>query len=126
MTEARSDSEAPEQALMGVEDRRDERAVLLMVTGEIDISSSPQLWARVCEALPIAGTRPVLLDLTGVTFLGSHGLAVLSRAAEAARRDQISLRVIVGHGRPVRRSIELSGLDQLLSLFDTEAEALAG
>jgi anti-anti-sigma factor len=111
-------------ATLTVDVRSDERAELLIVRGEVDMATTPELWSRVQQALEQAGGRPLVVDLTAVTFLGSHGLALLARAADAAAGEDVPFRVIVGHGRAVRRSIELSGLQQMIPLYPSEVEAL--
>jgi anti-anti-sigma factor len=46
---------------------------ILCVAGEIDIATAPQL----AEALEAYNGSPVCVDLTGVTFMDSSGIAVL-------------------------------------------------
>jgi anti-sigma B factor antagonist len=55
------------------------RAVV-RVTGEIDIATTPEL----DDAVDALTTPAIVLDLTGVTFMGSSGLASLLRAAKRA------------------------------------------
>jgi anti-sigma B factor antagonist len=65
-----------------------------------------------------------VIDLTGVTFLGSPGLQALVDATRAARRRCEPLRIVVDHTRPVIRPIEMAGLDDLLALFHTVDQAV--
>lgn len=97
-------------------------AVVLTVTGEVDILSAPQLQ----EAAELAlGNRPgkLVIDLTGVTFLASAGLAVLA-ACRQLSGQQTQFRV-VAHGPATSRPIELTGLGADLQVFPTLDEALA-
>jgi anti-sigma B factor antagonist len=100
--------------------RADDRAdaVVLAVDGEIDAMTAPRLRASVAEALRRLDGRPLVVDLTGVTFLGSPGLQVLLDCAGE------TLRVVVDHNRPVTRPIELTGLDAVLPLFSSVPDAL--
>jgi anti-sigma B factor antagonist len=66
----------------------------------------------------------LVIDLTEVTFLSSQGLQALVDATVAAQRRREPLRIVVDHTRPVIRPIELTGLDDVLSLFDTVDDAL--
>ena len=94
--------------------------VVLTAAGEIDMASAPDLQSAVEEAL--RAEPPVLVvDLTGVGFFGSAGLSVLLVAAEAA--PERSLRVVASE--PVRRPIEITGLDRVLLVFATRDDALA-
>ncbi|MFJ9625803.1 STAS domain-containing protein [Streptomyces sp. NPDC101181] len=76
-------------------------AARLAVTGEIDLSNS-HLLAAALEDLP----GPLLLDLTGVTYLDSAGLSVLFSHAE--RLEVLATSLIA----PV---LSVSGLTDLLS-----------
>jgi len=100
-------------------------AVLVTIAGELDMLTTPRLRAAVSGALEEAGGEPVVLDLTEVTFLGSHGLAALVEAVRRAERRGGPLRIVVDNARPVIRPIELTGLDDVLALFGTVEEALA-
>jgi anti-anti-sigma factor len=55
--------------------------VVVSVAGELDLASAPQLRAYLVDN---TASRPahLALDLSEVTFLGSHGLAVLIDAHE--------------------------------------------
>lgn len=59
-----------------------------------------------------------MIDLTGVTFLASSGLAVLIRAAHRTEADAGRLRLVAAT-RAVRRPLEITGSDQL---FDIQAD----
>jgi anti-sigma B factor antagonist len=113
----------PEQLLSVTLDRLD-RAVVVIVDGEVDSLTVPRLRAAVDTALVEAGDRAVVVDLTEVTFLGTKGLKALVEAHEAAR-PSTPLRVVVDHTRPVIRPLQLTGLDRTLSLYDYREQALA-
>ncbi|MGX1809411.1 STAS domain-containing protein [Nocardia sp. NPDC055321] len=96
-----------------------ESAMVLSASGEVDMVSAPKLSAAVAEAL--AGESPVLvMDLTDVGFFGSAGLSVLVEALEVTAGRQF--RVVAS--APVRRPVELTGLGDLLAVYDTLDEAL--
>jgi anti-sigma B factor antagonist len=81
--------------------------------GEIDLHTAPLLSAALFEAFDGAPNL-VVLDLTGVTFLASSGLSVLVVIAKEASERRCSLR-LVGGGHPVRRPLQLSGIDSYLA-----------
>lgn len=49
----------------------------LVLHGELDCSSAPQLRARIRDTLT-GGTTTLILDLAGISFLGAAGLGVHS------------------------------------------------
>jgi anti-sigma B factor antagonist len=71
-----------------------------------------------------AAGRPVIVDLTAVTFLGSHGLAALVEAALKAEQRSEPLRLVVDEARAVTRPLQITGLDEVLALYYSVEEAL--
>jgi anti-sigma B factor antagonist len=66
----------------------------------------------------------LVIDLVGVSFLGSPGLAALVEVTRGARRRREPLRLVIDHTRPVIRPIEMTGLDDVLALYNTLDQAL--
>ena len=114
------------EKLVNIGLRRVNEALVVSVTGELDMLTTPRLRAAVAEALDEAGgSTLVVVDLTEVTLLGSPRLAALVDAVSKARQRCGPLRIVVDNTRPVVRPIELTGLDDVLALYDTVDEALA-
>ncbi len=95
---------------------------VLGVLGEVDSLTTPQLEAGVTELLDTSAGC-LVIDLSGVTFLASGGLAVLIRAAQASEERGRRLRLVVST-RAVRRPLQLTGSDQLFDMFDERAAAI--
>lgn len=116
------------EQLVRIDTRRvvqDQEAVVITVAGEIDILTVNRLRAGVSDGFEQLPEDAILvLDLTNVTFLGSQGLQALVDATQAAQRRREPLRIVVDHTRPVIRPIELTGLDDFLTLFHTVDQAL--
>jgi anti-sigma B factor antagonist len=100
-----------------------EKQVLIEVGGEVDMVTSPQLRSAVLDQFT-AGTELVVLDLDGVTFLGTSGLAVLIEVREAAHAAGRELRIACT-ARRVLRPLTIAGLIPLFDIHETTAEALA-
>jgi anti-sigma B factor antagonist len=96
--------------------------VLITVADEIDLTTVPQLRGQL--TLLAAGGRPVIADLTDVTFIDVAGLRALADAAGKAAASGGSLHVMSGRYQ-VRRIFALTGLDRQIPLARTRAEALA-
>jgi anti-sigma B factor antagonist len=84
---------------------------LLVVQGELDGASAPEL----AEMLLRLRTHrhPVVLDLAGVTFMDSTGLTTLLDAAVDAEREDWAFSIRAASA-PVRRIIELAGVERLI------------
>ncbi|MFI9533802.1 STAS domain-containing protein [Nocardia fusca] len=106
--------------LLDVAVRAENGTAIVTVQGEVDMASAPQLQAALEDAQ--RGGDPLVVDMSEVGFLGSAGLSVLLVISEAAE-PAAGLRVVVSDA--VRRPVELTGLDKLLSVHESLADALA-
>jgi anti-sigma B factor antagonist len=97
---------------------------VLDVHGEVDTLTAPPLEQATGELLAEPGTTVIVVDLTGVTFLASSGLAVLIRAAHRASSRDLRLRLVAA-ARAVRRPLEVTGSDQLFDMYEDVEGALA-
>ena len=86
--------------------------VHLSLVGELDLAGAPHLKARL-EPLARART-PVLLDLSELEFMDSSGLFVLVNYHRRATTEGWTLRVEPQLQPPVRRLLQLTGLDTVL------------
>ena len=80
--------------------------------GEIDLSRRPAMLAALDAAVAETDGRFVV-DLTEVEFIDSSGLGVLLHTRDRLRRANREMIVRCGAG-PVRRVLELAGLEDLL------------
>jgi anti-anti-sigma factor len=100
-----------------------EGAVVVEVAGDVDTTTAPAVIEAADAAL--ADQPPVLVvDLSRVEFLASPGLtALLTIHRNAGPGTAVR---IVASGRATLRPIQLTGLEESLSLFPTREAALAG
>jgi len=85
-------------------------APLLWVSGEIDLATSDRLTSAI-SAAATAGTRRLVLDLSGATFIDSSGVRALITATEVA--PSVTVRA---PSQVVLRVLEITGADQVLSI----------
>jgi anti-sigma B factor antagonist len=88
-------------------------AVVVSLTGELDIRSSPEL-QDVLAAAQSGDARTVVVDLSGLQFIDSTGLRVLLRAKRHANDGGSELRVRNAPAE-VRRLLQIAGVLELLS-----------
>jgi anti-sigma B factor antagonist len=110
--------------LLGITRRRHSTAVVIFATGEIDIATAEHLATALRDELD---NRPgtLVIDLTGVAFMGSIGMAVLAEADQAASASGQRLRVVVCERQAAFRSMTISGLSDRLSMFCDLDDAIA-
>lgn len=94
---------------------------IVTVTGELDLAVTDRLAARLGEELDLA-PRALVIDLTRLAFCSARGLGVVLDAVAAARASGIPVAVAAG-GRAVLRPVEALGLEDLLPLYRTLADA---
>lgn len=119
-----SRDEPSAEQLLRIAMRREATAIVMVVEGDVDLLTVGRLRAAVDEALRDAAGRAVVVDLTAVTYLGSHGLAALVEAASKAELRQEPLRLVVDETRAVIGPLQVSGLDECLALYYSVEEAL--
>jgi anti-sigma B factor antagonist len=96
-------------------------AAVLVVRGEVDLSSAPQLRQRLL-GLATGGPRTVVVDLTGVSFIDSTGLGVLVSALKRLRAEGGDLRLAVDRPQ-IAKVLEITGLDTVFLVAPTVEEA---
>ena len=95
----------------------DERPPCLSVAGELDIGTAPVLREALLRLLADTDVEDVIVDLSGVTFVDSSGLAVLLMAARrwAAEEDRLIVR---NPSRVVDRIFDLTGVRAAFAFED--------
>jgi anti-anti-sigma factor len=91
-----------------------EQRVKLCVSGELDLSTSPQLGELLGRELDSGNS--VLVDLSGVTFIDSTALNTLIAALRSCESNGGSLAVGADLPAQVSRVFEITGLDAVLPI----------
>lgn len=107
---------------MDVEHEDHGRAVLLVVDGQVNLHTSPELRRHLRTAIE-QRRSPVVADLSGVSFIDSSGLATLIEALKGASRYGGRLR-LVGLVPSVKNLFQLSNLTSIFDIRDSREEAL--
>jgi anti-anti-sigma factor len=95
---------------------------VLAVRGEVDLATVPAFEAAIADALTHNPTA-LIVDLMAVDFLASAGLQSLVATHESVSKQAYF--AVVAEGPATSRPIELTGLDQILVVHSTMAEAVA-
>jgi anti-sigma B factor antagonist len=105
----------PPEPLRCAVTRRDETA-WLHVSGELDIESADQVEQEL-SALRAGGSRDLVLDLRGLTFMDSTGLRLVIRWHIAAREDGFQFAIVPG-ADAVQRVFRLTGMEGEVAVAD--------
>jgi anti-sigma B factor antagonist len=99
-----------------------ERAPLgLTVHGELDSATAPLLEDAMREAA-LETSGAFVLDLSGLEFMDSSGVSTLLQARALLGREERALALVCPPG-PARRVLDLVGISELFTLFDTRDDA---
>jgi anti-sigma B factor antagonist len=100
----------------------DDRTRILSATGEVHVSTAPELAEQLNAALT-AGRSRIVLDFTGVEFIDSTGLSVLLNALRRLGRVAGALSLVCTNPT-VLRLFEITRLDATFDIVATRDEAL--
>ena len=97
---------------------------ILDITGDIDLAHSPAMRKALLLEIKEKKTPKVFLNLEKVRYIDSSGIASLVEGLKASR-DQGSRLILYGLSKTVREVMELSRLQKIFEIHDSEAQALA-
>lgn len=89
-------------------------AARAMLVGELDMSNADRVYEELIAAA--IGCRQLLVDLTGLDFIDSAGIAVLDRLSRALSQGSTQLRIIAPEGSVAGRTLALAGMDRVLPM----------
>ena len=101
----------------------DERGAAIVVDGELDLLTAPQLANAIAESIA-GGHRHLVIDMTDATFFDSVAIRTLLMSLRPLHDAHDAAVVLTGAHGMVRRSLAVSGVDQMFSLFDDRAAAV--
>jgi anti-sigma B factor antagonist len=96
------------------------RAAVLRVTGRLDARTASQLIQK-CTAVHAEG--PLVLNLSGVTFIASSGVGALLALTEHSRGQSTPL-VFAAVSPAVDSVLTLLNLNRFLAIYPSEEEAV--
>ncbi|MCG5449561.1 STAS domain-containing protein [Micromonospora hortensis] len=80
----------PAKPIMTLDLRNDRHAPLIVVSGEVDMSTA-HLISELAEHVITRRPARLVLDLSGVTFFSAHGISALLRTQRAAESAEVTL-----------------------------------
>jgi anti-sigma B factor antagonist len=96
---------------------------LIELSGEVDLYTAPRFKDDLI-ALIDEGVARIVIDLSQVTFIDSTALGVIIGGVKRLHERDGSL-ALVAVSRPVVRILDITGLNRVLTIFDTREAAFA-
>ena len=101
----------------------DDAGATLVVDGDLDLATASQLATALHDQIG-HGHRHLVVDLSHATFFDSCAMVALLRGL-APLRDEPAAAVALINGHPVvRRALEVSGIGEMFSSFETRDQAI--
>jgi anti-sigma B factor antagonist len=113
----------PARSCLAIEaDALADGTLLLLADGDVDLTTGPELGAHLRGA--VARELDVIVDVSGVRFMDSTGVAVLLNGLRRLMRRRRRL-ILVAPPGPVRTLLELTGLHDTFAVVPTQRAARA-
>jgi anti-sigma B factor antagonist len=93
------------------------------VAGDVDLASAPALRARLDDLLA-DGSRRLLVNLQQVAFMDSSGLSAIVSGMKGMRERGGEIAIACAN-TSILKVFAVTGLDRVLSIHSTVAEAIA-
>ena len=87
------------------------------LAGEVDLSNVEEIEAELRTRISDVGA--LVVDLSELEYIDSSGLGMLERLAQ-----EVVLRLVVAPDAVIRRTLQVTGIDQIVGVFPTRAAAI--
>jgi anti-anti-sigma factor len=116
------EEDLPPSETFGTRLSRRDGVVWLALGGELDVFTAPHLRAALREA-HVRKDDALVLDLRGLNFVDSSGLAVILGVHErTARESETPVRIIIRGSAPVEALFETIGAADYLNLIEDPSD----
>ncbi len=108
---------------MEIHTRNQQDAAVIEIQGEVDLYTSPQVRAAIVGVTQ-RRTPTVIVDLTGVRYMDSSGVATLVEGLQFCRGYGGAFR-LAGLAETVRQVFRFAKLDTVFEIYPSAGDALA-
>ena len=107
---------------LSITSKINKKTALLAITGEVDMFSSPEARKEIANLVKKKVER-IVVDLTGVSYMDSSGVATLIEGLQMCHKYNGTL-VVAGLRQNVREVFELTKLDKIFKIYNDSETAL--
>jgi anti-sigma B factor antagonist len=108
---------------MNIETRKKGDVVIVDFQGRLAVGVGDEVLPRLVNELLDEGNRKILLNLSDMEYIDSNGLGELVQSLKTSKRFGAQLVLLKPQDR-VRKTLKLTNLLPMFSVYETEAEAL--
>ncbi len=98
------------------------KVIVVALEGDVDLSSSPDARKVLLEC--VRKGRPVIVDMAGVSYIDSSGVASLVESLQGARKAGCEF-ALAAVSEPALRVLRLARLDTVFTIHESREAALA-
>lgn len=106
-----------------LENQGNEHVTVVHLKGELDGSNYKDLQSRVDELIS-GDTNNIIIDMSGLSFMGSAGLRALHTSAKSTQEKGGSVKLLKPSDA-AQRVLKTLGFDQFFDVFDELEEAIS-
>ena len=110
---------------MNIEVRKSDDVVIVDFKGRLAVGVGDEVLPHVISEILDEGHKKILLNLSEMDYIDSNGLGELVQSLKTSKRFGASLRLLKPQDR-VRKTLRLTNLLPMFSVYETEADALKG
>jgi anti-sigma B factor antagonist len=108
---------------MNIETRKKGDVVIVDFQGRLAVGVGDEVLPGLISELLDEGNRKILLNLSDMDYIDSNGLGELVQSLKTSKRFGAQLVLLKPQDR-VRKTLKLTNLLPMFSVYETEAEAL--
>lgn len=108
---------------MKIQVRKADNVTIIDCEGEVDLSTSPHLREALLKVIQ-SGVPSVLVNMTGVAYIDSSGIATLVEGLQLSRQTKTRLGLF-GLRTNARSVLELARLHKVFNIFEDEQDAMS-
>ncbi len=94
----------------------------IVISGRLDMPGTDSVASQLAQ-LTAAPKKAVVVDLSQLKFLASIGIRALISSAKDVEKRGGKMALVVNRASTVMMSLEATGVDELIPIFGTVAEA---
>ena len=102
--------------------KEEQGALIVSFDGDIDLQTSPE--ARQVLLDSVGKDKAILVDLSGVGYIDSSGVASLVESFQAAKKSGNDL-ILVSVSEGAKRVLQLARLDKVFTICDSLEDGIA-
>ncbi|HKO56411.1 MAG TPA: anti-sigma factor antagonist [Thermoanaerobaculia bacterium] len=108
---------------MNIEVRKVQDVTIVDFKGRLAVGVGDEVLPHIINAILEEGGKKILLNLSDMDYIDSNGLGELVQSLKTSKRHGASLRLLKPQDR-VARTLRLTNLLPMFSVYESEAEAL--